>query len=48
MLAARELLAEAIRSGREEVPEVFVIADEQGRALDTIPLIAALPSALKK
>ena len=29
ILAARELLAEAIKSGRPEVPEAFVIADEE-------------------
>ena len=28
--AARELLAEAIKDGRAEVPEAFVIADEEG------------------
>ncbi len=33
ILAARELLAEAIKSGRPEVPEAFVIADEEGRPL---------------
>jgi hypothetical protein len=30
ILAARELLAEAIKSGRPEVPEAFVTADEEG------------------
>jgi Domain of unknown function (DUF6894) len=36
--AARELLAEAIKDGRAEVPEAFVIADEEGREIDTVPL----------
>ena len=46
--AARELLAEAIRAGKEEIPEAFVIADEDGRALDVVLLAAVLPKALKK
>jgi hypothetical protein len=46
--AARELLAEAIKSGKPEVPEAFVIADESGRELDTIPLAAVLPAPLRK
>jgi hypothetical protein len=45
--AARELLAEAIKSGRAEVPEAFVIADEEGREIDTLPLAAVLEN-LKK
>ena len=48
MLAAREILAEAIRSGRPKIPDAFVIADEAGRALDTILLAAVLPESLKK
>jgi hypothetical protein len=48
ILSARELLAEAIMSGKPEVPEAFVIADEGGRELDTVPLAAVLPKTLKK
>ncbi len=48
ILAARELLAEAIESAKSEVPEAFVIADEDGRTLDTIALAAVLPEPLKK
>src|SRR6266480_1382717 len=47
-LAARELLAEAIKAGKEEVPEAFVIADEAGLALEAVPLATVLPKALKK
>ena len=43
ILAARELLAEAIMSGKPEVPEAFVIADEEGRALALVPFTAVLP-----
>jgi hypothetical protein len=48
VLAARELLAEAIRSGQQKVPDAFVIADESGRTLDTVLLAALLPEPLKK
>jgi hypothetical protein len=48
LLSARELLAEAIKSGKPEVPEEFVIADESGRELDTVPLATVLPRPLKK
>jgi hypothetical protein len=46
--AARELLAEAIKDGRPEVPEAFVIADEEGREIDTVPLAAVLPENFKR
>ena len=46
--AARELLAEAIKDGKPNVPEAFVIADEEGREIDTVLLAAVLPENLKK
>ena len=45
--AARELLAEAIKAGKEEVAEAFVIADEHGREIDIVLLAAVLPKHLK-
>ena len=48
ILAARELLAEVIKRGRPTVPEAFVIADEEGRALAILPFTAVLPRPLKK
>ncbi|KRR03264.1 hypothetical protein CP49_15100 [Bradyrhizobium valentinum] len=48
MLTARELLVEAIKSGKQTVPEAFVIADDEGRALDTISLAAVLPATSKR
>jgi hypothetical protein len=48
MLTARELLVEAIKSGKQTVPEAFVIADDEGRALDTISLAAVLPAPFDK
>jgi len=46
--AARELLAEAIRAGKDEVPEGFVITDERGREIDVVLLAAVLPKLFKK
>jgi hypothetical protein len=48
LLGARELLAEAIKSGKPEVAEAFVIADEAGQELGTVPLATVLPRTLKK
>jgi hypothetical protein len=45
--SAREIVAEAIRSGREQVPEAFVIADELGVPIDTLPLAAVLPKPFR-
>jgi hypothetical protein len=48
LLAARELLAEAIKSGKERVPDAFVIADEAGQTIETVPLGAVvLPKLFK-
>jgi hypothetical protein len=47
LLSARELLADATKSGKSRVPEAFVIADEQGRAIATVPLAVVLPEPLK-
>jgi len=48
ILAARELLAEAIKSGRAEVAEAFVSADEEDRALAIVPFTAVLPRTMRK
>lgn len=45
---ARELLAEAIKAGKDTVPEAFVIANEHGRPVNTVLLLAVLPKSLKK
>lgn len=47
LLAARDILSDAIKAGKSKVPEAFVIADEAGRAVETIPLAAILPESLK-
>ena len=46
--SARELLANAINAGKPTVPEALVIADEDGRALEVVPLASVLPKTLKK
>jgi hypothetical protein len=48
ILAARELLADAIMCGRSKAPEAFVITDEEGRALAIVPFTAVLPRPLRK
>jgi hypothetical protein len=45
-LAARELLAEAVRAGKE-APDAFVIADEAGVEIDSVPIATALPKPWK-
>jgi hypothetical protein len=45
--AARYILADAIRSGTENIPEVFVIADSEGRELETVHLAVVLPERFR-
>jgi uncharacterized protein DUF6894 len=47
MQSAREILADAIKSGKPEIAEAFVITDEAGRALAVVPFLAVLPRLLK-
>jgi hypothetical protein len=42
-LAARELLVEAIKNGKQHIAESLVIADGSGQELGTFPLVALLP-----
>ena len=46
--SAREILADAIRSGKNRIPEALLISDEEGRVIETIPLASVLPDSLKK
>jgi len=46
LLAARDIVADAIRSGHD-VPAAFVIADSQGRQLEIVPFEAVLPRRWK-
>jgi uncharacterized protein DUF6894 len=47
LASARQILADAIRSGNEAAPEAFVIADSEGRELETVPFAMVLPKGLK-
>jgi hypothetical protein len=44
---AREILSEAIRFERDEVPEAIVIAADDGRELLAVPLVLVLPKTLQ-
>jgi hypothetical protein len=46
--SAREILADAIRGGKNRIPEAFVITDEQGRAIETISFAVVLPEPFRK
>ena len=47
LAAARQILAETIRSGRGDAPEAFIIADSEGRELDTVAFAALVPDRLR-
>jgi hypothetical protein len=47
-LAARELLADAIKANKSRVPDAVVIMDQSGARLHTIALAALLPDSLNK
>jgi hypothetical protein len=42
-----ELLAEAIRTGAESIPEAFVIVDEAGRTLEEVSFETLIPKPSK-
>jgi hypothetical protein len=45
-VSAREMIAVAIKAGDEHVPTAFVIADEAGRAVESISFQAMLPKVM--
>ena len=47
LAAARYILADAIRYGTENIPEAFVIADSEGRELETVNLAVVLPERFR-
>ena len=47
-LGARELLADAIKAGKETVPEAVIITDDHGREVDTVLFATLLPRSLRK
>jgi hypothetical protein len=46
-LSARELLAGAVHAGKDDVPDAFVIADEAGRSVCTLPFFNVLPKRFR-
>jgi hypothetical protein len=46
LLAAREILANAIKQAREDVPLHILITDASGQVLDTVHLAEVIPKAL--
>jgi hypothetical protein len=40
--------ADAIRGGKNRIPEAFVITDEQGCAIETVSFAVVLPEPFKK
>jgi hypothetical protein len=47
-LAARELLGEAIKSGKQAVADGFVIADEAGHTLETFSFSEVMPKPFRR
>ncbi len=46
LASAKEILAGALKSPHPELIDCFVITDDEGRELDTVPLKDALPKGL--
>jgi hypothetical protein len=46
LLAAREILAHAIKQARDDVPLHILITDASGQVLDTVHLAEVLPKAI--
>ena len=44
---ARELVADAVRSGRDLDADAFVIADHEGKELAVVPFTDVLPKSLR-
>ena len=45
--AAREIVADAIKSSKNDLFDGFIIADESGRELETVALKEVLPKSLR-
>jgi hypothetical protein len=48
LATARELLAEAIRFGKSNVPEAIIVEDDAGRPVLELKLVAVLPEPLRR
>jgi hypothetical protein len=47
-LAARQILAEAIKARKPDIPEAVVVTDESGTEVYSLPFVAVLPTTLKR
>ena len=47
-LTARQLLAEAIKARKPDVPAAVVVTDESGTEVYSLPFVAVLPKTLKR
>jgi hypothetical protein len=47
LMAARELVADAVQTGRELSTDAIIIEDDNGRQLDQVKLLAVLPRSLR-
>ena len=47
-LSARELMADAIKARKPNVPEAVVITDELGTEVYSLPIAAVLPKTLRR
>jgi hypothetical protein len=45
--AARELVADAVKSGRDLGADAFLVADKNGKQLTFVPMTEALPKRLR-
>ena len=45
--AARELVADAVMSGRDLGADAFLVADQNGKQLTFVPMTEALPKRLR-
>ena len=46
-LTARQVLAEAIKARKPNVPEAVVVTDDSGTEVYSLPFVAVLPKTLK-
>ena len=47
LASARELVADAIKAGYDDIPESILITDEVGKELASVPLKKVVPSRLR-
>jgi hypothetical protein len=48
LASARELLADAIKFGKTQIPEAIIVADAAGQPMLEVPFVQIIPDPLKK